>query len=456
MASCGIDPVPVRPNIVLIVVDTLRADHLGAYGYEYPTSPNIDRLAANGVLFTRASAPSSWTRPSIASLFTSRTPSEHGAVSFDRGLDSDLPTLAQELRQAGYRTLGVTGNFVHVNAETGLSRGFDEFESMSISLVDEPGDAIMRLPVGGQRVIELRAPTAVEVNREVLARLPSAGGTPFFFYIHYMDPHAVYLPPERFRRAFSTGDGSHVSLGTTSDDLVELAASGRALEPGDLRRLVALYDAEIASVDHEIGRLVETLEQRGLAENLVIVVVSDHGEEFGEHGGWFHGVTLYEESISVPLIVYDSRRERPAIRREEPVDLLDVPTTLLALAGVEPPPGMQGRDLLQSDPLPRRDLLAELHPDPPFETNVRPRAQSLALARWPWKLILMRDGGRQLYRLDRDPGEAEPLADPRTAPDDLSRAAELAWTAAAAAEAGRKIDLDPEHLKGLRALGYAE
>ena len=195
LLALGCEAPPSAPHIVLIVVDTLRADHLGAYGYDRPTSPHIDKLAEGGVVFTRATAPSSWTKPSMASLFTSLRPSQHGAVSFARQLDSGAPTLAELLRAAGYRTVGVTGNFVHVNETSGLHRGFDVWESISYQLGEGAGDMLLSLKTDDGREVALRAPVAGEVNREVLRRLPPAEGPPLFLYVHYMEPHVIYFIP---------------------------------------------------------------------------------------------------------------------------------------------------------------------------------------------------------------------------------------------------------------------
>jgi arylsulfatase A-like enzyme len=453
LAGCAADA-PSRPHLVLIVVDTLRADHLGVYGYARPTSPNIDRLAGRGVTFTNAVAPSSWTRPSVASLFTSRAPHEHGAASFDRGLSPDLPTLAELLGRAGYRTLGVSGNFVHVNETTGLSRGFEEFHAASVRLSSREGDVLFRVHPRGASEVLLRAPTGEELNREILARLPGAGEGPLFLYVHYMDPHAGYHPPEPFRSAFLPA-GADAGSDATSDYVVELAARPTPPPAPELARLRALYDAEVAAADHAVGGLLETLEARGFGEDLVVVLASDHGEEFGEHGGLFHGVTLHRESLAVPLVVYDSRRLRRGERREDPVDLLDVAPTLLALAGIEPPEEMRGRPLLGAGPLPGRELVAELHSDPPFEEHLRPRSQRLALIRWPWKVIVARDGAALTYRLDRDPAETEPLSG-EVAPGGLLRDARELARRSSASDRGQPLDLDLESLGRLRALGYAE
>jgi arylsulfatase A-like enzyme len=302
--------------------------------------------------------------------------------------------------------------------------------------------------------VERRAPLAGEVNREVLRRLPHAEGPPIFLYVHYMEPHAGYAPPRRYLERIAPDAGAAVS----SDDVVALVSSGATLDARDRQRWIDLYDGEIAAVDAAIGALLDELAARGFAQNAVVVLVSDHGEEFDDHGGWFHALTLYDESLHVPLIFRDGRRDASGVRRDDPVDLLDVPTTLLALAGVAARPGMQGRDLLAAEALAPRDLVAELHTDPPFEDHVRRREQRIAVTRWPWKLIANRDGARVVYRLDRDGQERVALAPetPGVPPDLLAVAAEIERESAAMDAVAPRSELDPATVDGLRALGYAE
>ena len=449
-----------RPDLVLIVIDTLRADHLGSEGYGRPTSPNIDRLAAQGTRFANAFAPSSWTRPSIASLFTSRAPSEHGAVTVDRPLPAALPTLAESLRDAGYQTLGVSANFVHVSRDAGMARGFASWHAFSKPASESDAELLWSAVDARGRQVTRRAPRAGEVNREILKRIPAVRERPLFLYAHYMEPHSPYSPPEAQRLAFARKTSASRPPVVTDETLLDLASRGATLGAAERRWLVDLYDAEIASVDAAIGALLEALDARGIGSNAVVLVTSDHGEELGEHGGWFHAQTLHAESLRVPLVVTGPGVPRGA-SRSEPVDLLDVPTTLLALAGVAPPPAMRGRVLLGAEPtrdlatreLATRDLVAELHVDPTLEARLRPRRDQIALTRWPWKAIAERDGSVRVYQLERDPAEAASLgvADAPASLDTALRAAR----ARHAVEAPTR-PLDESAREGLRALGYAE
>ncbi len=460
LAGCGPDHSPAPPNIILIVIDTLRADHLGAYGYERPTSPVFDALAAQGTIFTNATAPSSWTRPSMASLFTSRVPSDHGAVSSLAPLDAELTTLAELLRDGGYRTLGVSGNFPHVNDKSGLARGFETFVSLAVPARESDADPLMRLTLreGGEPV-PLRAPTAVEVNERVSEVLSGPSKTdegPLFLYVHYMDPHAGYLAPEPFRARFRRPDASAGERpAATSDYLVDLAAGRVEPLPGERERLIDLYDAEIAYVDSELGRLLEALARRGLMDDAVVVVLSDHGEEFADHGGWFHGLTLHAEVLRVPLVIRGAAGLEGGTR-DDPVELLDVPTTLLALAGLGPVEGMRGRDLSGSQ-IRLTPRVAELHPDPLREEKAGALRHQVALDSWPWKALVDRSDGISLYHLGDDPAEQKPLqASHPSAPASLVELARERALAMQSAEGSAEAAVSQQQRDALRALGYSE
>ncbi len=452
-AACGGEEAG-RPDLVLVTIDSLRADRLGAYGYARPTSPRIDALAAEGVVFSQAWATSSWTKPSVTSLFTSRLPSEHGAVAFDRHLDAALPTLAELLRDAGYRTAGVSGNFVHVSKRSGLARGFEHWRAVSVPAGRARGDAIF-VEGEGERTIRAAAPDGARLNREVRERLSQLGEGPLFLYVHYMEPHPGFRPPARHRRGLvsDAADGAGVS----SERIVDLAAGRASADAEERRRLGELYDAEIATVDEALGELLDWLAEVRPDRERVVVVVADHGEELGDRGGWFHGLTLHREVLGIPLVIWDSRGRSGPERRQEPVDLLDVTTTLLALAGVPPAPGMRGRDLLASGvPLPERPLVAELHPDPPFESHVGTREQRLAYQAWPWKAIVAAEGDPWVFRVDRDPEERARLATDASdvPPAFLASLERLRGHFLVGAPETPAEALDPQTLEGLRELGY--
>jgi arylsulfatase A-like enzyme len=449
-----------RPDIVLIVVDTLRADHLGVYGYSRATSPTLDAIAGKGTLFTNATATSSWTRPSMASLFTAQLPSALALRTTTDVLGSAWPTVAERLLERGYRTVGVSGNFVHISEPSGLARGFDPFVSVAIRASESSDMLFERVDAEtGYVPVRLRAPTALELNERVFATLDALAepaSQPLFLYVHYMDPHSGYLPPDRFARKFAGAASGPVA---NSDYLLDIAAGRRRADAAELQRLTALYDAEIAFVDAQIGLLLEGLAERQLAREAVVIVVSDHGEEFSEHGGWFHGVTLHRELLHVPLIVWDRRSDSPATarRRHEAVDLVDVAQTLLALAGLPAEPNSSGRDLLAAAPLPVRTRVAELEHDRLREERVTAVRHRRAVTAWPWKAIVDSQGDIVVYRLDRDPGEKLPLSlDAPAVPAPLRAQARRLAVEAAGIGVGPVPDLSPEDRAALRALGYAE
>ena len=321
LALHGCASPPPAQRIVLISIDTLRADHLGAYGYERPTSPALDALAARGVLFEEASTPSPWTLPAHASLLTALYPSRHGLKDYDRQLPAGVPTLAAVLAAAGWTTAAVV-NSRYLSPDFGLDRGFQEFRYVP-------------------EVVEQRAPCS-EIVDQALEWLRRHREEKLFLFVHSYDVHSDYASlPEHEQQFVSPRAGR--ADGTTAQ-LLAFRAGEVALSVADAPHLVDLYDAGIRQMDAEVRRLVEGLHREGLAESTLLVVTSDHGEEFFEHGGVLHGRTQYEEVTHVPLILAG-----PGIaggrRISTPVSLLDVMPTLLARSGVPRPPGLDGEDL---------------------------------------------------------------------------------------------------------------
>ncbi len=448
-----------HPHLVLIVVDTLRADHLGAYGYGRPTSPNIDRIASEGVRFANVSAISSWTLPSVASLFTSLYPWEHGATAWSKQIRKGLPTFVSLLSQAGYRTIGVSGNFVHITRRGGFARGFGVFRELEFEVPRDEDDPLLVIQSRNGRKVRTRAPSAREVNEALFGLLPKVPDGPLFIYAHYMEPHSGYDPPPGHLERFVTDPQAHRSGEKATSAYVNRLAGGEASgDSKERQRLVDLYDAEVASVDEAIGELLVELERRGYGQDLVVSIVADHGEEFLDHGGWFHGINLFVESLAVPWVIRDSRTNGEGFVVDTAVDLIDVAPTLLSIVGVEPDAGMRGRRMLSGTP-PPRDIQAWLDPDERFEAAVAPRLVRRAFTRWPWKLIADLEGEVVVYRLDRDPGEAHPIAlENAELPVGLRIEAEILARDAMheAKDARRSEVMEPAERARLRALGYAD
>jgi len=452
------EPEPGRPpNLVVYLVDTLRADHLGCYGYPKPISPEIDAFARDALLFERTFAQSSWTRSAVASLFTGELPIHHGVLGRDHSLPEEAVTLAELLGEAGYASAGFVANG-NVDPAFGFGQGFDHFERLR------------RRTPGAPHAL------AGEVHGEALAWLDDHGREPFFLYLHTLDPHAPYRPPTGAARRFARDVGqpnlgpeearvlaeqvaatphpdnpSHLRLGSMPW-IRALLDGGIEPTPEIVEDLTALYDAEIYANDRWFGALIDALVERGLYRESLIVFVSDHGEELHDHGGWSHGRTLYGEQLRVPLIVKPPAASGiPVGRRIErlarQVDLLP---TLLAAAGVPVPESVAGRGLLApegSDAGGERGLSY-------LDLDGR---RSASWLEGRFKLLCPGiDAGRcRLFDLAADPGERSDLA-PRRPVLAGSLWARLARELAAAPAASEATDaeLDPELRRQLEALGY--
>ncbi len=411
------------PNIVLYVVDTLRRDRLGCYGYLRPVSPHLDAFAREATLFEDAVGQSSWTRASMASLFTGLWPGSHGAMGRLDRLAPEATALAETLRAAGYRTAAIVTQ-PNVDKVFGFDQGFDSYARIDGKVSSEVvHQAAVRWLDGPQRA------------------------EPFFLYLHTVDPHDPYVPAEKYRRRYAPG----------SEDLVaELARHPRRRWPPTrqmIRRLGDLYDAEIATNDDRFGALLEALRQRGLFDEALVVFVSDHGEEFQEHGAWTHGKNLHVETLDVALLV-KFPRQRKGLRNTRPVQHADLVPTLLDYLGLEAPPGLDGRSLIallggaDADGETAR-IFSHLH---------LLGALNVSVVAGDWKLMQRRFPGdlrvERLFDRRRDPAEREDLAAARP----ITAAALRAMIEEKLAEGPRfareEAVLDPQTAESLRALGY--
>ena len=302
------------PNIIIYMVDTLRPDHLGAYGYETPTSPHLDRFAEQAVVFEYAVGQAPWTRPSVASIFTGMTPMAHGTTSKKHKLDTEIPTLASILSGSGYAAAAVISN-PNVSPTFGFDRGFDD--------------------------VFMTGPSGNEAAHRALEWLESYNGEkPFLLYVHTSEPHQPYLASQPYRDRFAP----HTS------DIVEIMERNprrQIWQPTDanISRLRALYDAEIAENDAGFGELVALLKARDLYDSAVILYVSDHGEEFYEHKRWGHGRTLGVDQLNVALLIKFPEQTRGS-RVAEAAQHVDILPTLLDLLGLPVPSTVEGRSLI--------------------------------------------------------------------------------------------------------------
>ncbi len=361
---------PRRPNVLLISIDTLRADHLSAYGYRRETSPALDRLARGGVLFERAISPTSWTLPAHLSMLTGLEISAHG-IADDRQWSFVGPSgepapprlsgifLSEFLSDAGYRTAGFH-TWKYLEEQFGFGPGFEVYERLGHTFYSHPvvskrfdalraandTEGLLRLRDEHPELFDATRKTTPEVLERARGWIEGvrreSPGRPFFCFLHLFDVHDPYVPPPPFDTRFDPDyagpiDGRNV---TSPDSPVR-----GDMDPRDLEHLVALYDGEIAYVDSQLGAFFEWLAAQGLAEDTLVIVTSDHGEEFFEHGHKTHRRQLHRESVHVPWIL-SWPGHLPAGRRvPRTVGLVDLTPTVLGLVGVAGPPWTSGRDL---------------------------------------------------------------------------------------------------------------
>jgi arylsulfatase A-like enzyme len=433
--GCRSEPAP-GPNVLLVVLDTVRADHLSAYGYERETSPNLTRLAEGGARFDHVVSTAPWTVPSHASLMTGQVPAVHGAHHESWVLSNDAVTLAERFRKQGWRTGGFSAN-PFVCHGTRLDQGFEHFQ---------------RLRGTGRNV------SAGALN------FIAAGPEPWFVFLNYMEAHMPYkaVPGDALRR-YSPEEAAALRAYVVEQQVAKFRYAC-VLEkplPEKIERLVAAYDGAIAHLDALLGELFDALEDQ--RARTLIVVLSDHGELLGEHGRVEHQFSVLEPLLRVPLILSLPGRIPAGQVIETPVSLTDVHGMILRLAGLEP--GATASDPLGLRNAPRGDLLAEYYR--PGRVLERFREQSpecarrldrrlTSVQRGALKLVWGSDGSRWLYDLEADPGEQRNLAAQR--PDvvaELERAVDERQALAREAPVSEAAPvLDAETREQLRDLGY--
>lgn len=318
--ACGGRPSRQHPNVLVILIDSVRANHLGCMGYHRNTTPTIDSLAREGTLFTACQAQSSWTLPAMATIFSGLNAREHGAGRrYDAlfGVSSEIPWMPHIFKNEGYVT-GAFFNVVFMSSDFGFHRGFDHFDC----------------PPAEPESPTRNAGETVDAFLLWLEDVPD--DTPFFAAVHFFDPHLSYDPPEPWNTLFTDPayDGGYNNSWGVVPDLNDVHFGRDTIPPEGLANLKALYDGEIAYTDMQLGRLLDRLSAMGLSENTLIVVLGDHGEEFLEHGGMDHGRTLYQEICHVPLLFCG-----PGVPRGEVVSTLvaqlNVLPTVLDLSGID-------------------------------------------------------------------------------------------------------------------------
>ncbi len=364
-------------NLVIILVDAARADHFTALGYERRTTPHLDKLFGEGILFTEAYATAPNTKASIASLFTAQFPDTHGVVGRSTGLNADSATLAECMKAAGCTTAAFSAN-PYLSGSFGFGRGFDSFQEVF-------------------REVDLKPQVAGRVDgalllEEVVGWLRDHQEERFFAYLHFLEPHFPYTPPPAFREQVGGQEAS-----PDSDEMLD-------------------YDANLAYIDDLVGQLLEEMDRLGLLDRSVVVFLSDHGEAFGEHGVYRHERTVYQEMVHVPVAFrLPPRCRAPRQERVEMFSLTDVMPTVLDLFQIAPPDTMQGRSRL-------RLLAGEEEAEPAFAVSRargddytggvdHPEQVSYAV-RGPDYTLLLGAAGRQveLYHRATDPAERRNIA----------------------------------------------
>jgi arylsulfatase A-like enzyme len=424
-----------RPNVIFILLDTLRADRLGVYGGPPGLTPFLDRFAGESIVYERAHSPSSWTPPSIASLFLAEVPSEHQVISTETVLSQDKLCLAEVLRENGFHTGGFSAN-IGIRTEMGFGQGFEVFPPLHENL---KGDA-------------------AHLNQAALRWLDGIAGDrrPFFLYLQYMEPHNPYrthpgitaprqaglpaadaqLNARLAEGAFTAGLGSHDSWHFTTPEV---------------ERLHELYDGEVKYLDARLADLFAELERRSLLRHSIVIITADHGEEFGEHGVFDHGLSLFEQAIHVPLLI--RLPDGGAARKvPEPVQLAGLDPTVFAYLGIKVPPSFR------VPPLPLDS--AEPGPRYAYSELVKPQALGYMLHRQAvvgtaHKLLVTDAGANVYYDLAHDPLEQQPLTAPAFAGDLLQAMSRL--TAQSGTPAKRQLGaIDEATRERLRSLGYTQ
>ena len=428
---------PERSDIVLIIIDTCRRDGLSCYGCPYPdNTPRLDELARTGVRFERAISTAPWTLPSVASMLTSQSPTIHGAFGIKQDitqLRDDVTTGTEFLREAGYQTHAIV-NAPFMSPTLGLDRGFNQYDY-----------------VPARQAFIRRAGECVNLALDYLKK---NRGKSDFLLLHVFDPHLPYDPPGKYRTKYTADYRG--TWRTPLQVLTQMRTPGWMPPPAEFQYMTGLYYAEIAYVDEQMGRFFDGLRELGLYDHTDIIVTSDHGEEFHEHGMWEHGQSMYEELVHVPLLVKPAAKH--SITRsvvEAQVSLIDLMPTIVDMAGESCPAFFEGQSFLQ---------MITSTAAPAHRTTVSERVhlseQQFAMRDDTFSYIFRPEsGGRELYNWHDDPRERTNLADAQPEAADALHTQLMEYISQREERAKdmaprRGIDLRSDLSKILRSLGY--
>lgn len=411
---------PGAPNILFIILDTVRALNLSVYGYPRPTSPRLESLARSAARFDYAFSNAPWTLPSHASFFTGRLPHELSA-DWLTPLDDRYPTIAEALAEHGYLTAGFIGNTLYGDTEKGLDRGFQHWEDYAVTPGELFRSSVLVREATGRRITRepfnsfelLGRKRAKDINEEFFSWLDQAGDRPFFTFLNYFDAHAPYLPREEYARRFQTAGLKH-----NYSPWIRFRGKpkGDSLIPGWVQDNQDRYDAMLAELDAELGNLLDELERRKLLENTIVIVSSDHGEQFGEHAVMGHGNSLYLPVLHVPLLIRYPSKVPAGSTMTRAVALRDIPATIADLAGLGGDIHFPGRSLARfwqdGNPGPGPDTLTmsvEYNPRLPKGSPID-KGSMRAVVLDTLHYILNGDKREELFRIRQDPAERDNLA----------------------------------------------
>lgn len=461
------------PNVLVLTIDALRPDHMSLYGYSRSTTPHIDQLAKEGVSFLNAFVNSSWTRASVASLFTSLYPSTHGVNGIASGLSPSLSPLPKLMKAQGYAT-GIFSANPFISPLFGYGSGVDRFHSRQVSIFNELilghiflalrkySPALhwfystlenLELPFGGEN---RETTQASELNQAFLNWVETLDNRPFFAYFHFMETHTPYSPHPPFDQKFV--DPNYSGPPQTDAPIFEAFypfTKAEALPPEKFDNLVAQYDGAIAYVDDQLGKLFHELKKRGLYDHTIIMVTADHGEEFYGHKGWGHGKSLFNEVIRVPLVIRYPNLFRGGQNLQTVVRHIDLMPTILEWAGAPAPDSAEGRSFAS---LMREPDEATVSP-PVYSEVIHENSYARSVIENGLKLIEVHVYDQEawlLYDLLQDPHEQNPLnvETHPMAPKLKQLISSFSKRAVLKAVTPEKAEIDSDTVERLRSLGY--
>ena len=449
-------------NVIILVLDALRPDHLSCYGFDKETSPNMDRLARRGLLFRNAISQAGWTLPSHASLFTGLYPAEHGATDEHHFLDPQIPTLAEILTRNGYDCLAATSN-AWISETTGMTRGFGDVCQPSLY------SGFKKIAMAARKRYLDKDHGAATICRYVKKWLRGRSpDRPFFLFMNLLETHTPYHVPERFFRPYLPQGTTPAKALSVNQDCDAFMAGKAPMSPSDFDLLRSIYCGAISYLDWWLGELYRYLESLGQAENTLLVITADHGENFGGHGLMGHRFCLYDSLIKVPLIVTGPGVAAAKEPVESQAQMIDVPCTILDLAGLQDIPerkSMSGLNLqkiagseeehphvisLQS--LPNLTVYERDYPEfDPSTFNRRIRS----VRTLDFKYIAYSDGSEELFNLKKDHAETENLIEKEPEKAGLFRNILDEWSKRYVSRSQEDgPEMDEKMKKSLEQLGY--